>query len=186
TIVVFWADHGWSLGQHGQWEKQNLFESATNVPFIIAGASKEGQVCERTTEHLDIYPTLVDLCGLKGAPATLHGSSVVPLLHNPKAQWNKPAISQETRFSASRPAIFGYSLRNERYRYTSWQGTMIGEELYDYQNDPRELTNLAKAPEAQALKAGLKQQLGDITGARGRKIALGEKTATPAFRKSGT
>lgn len=183
TIVVFWADHGWSLGQHGQWEKQNLFESATHVPFILAGAGAKGQVCERTTEHLDIYPTLVELCGLSGAPATLQGSSVVPLLHDAKAQWNKPAVSQVTRPAAPDPAIFGYSMRDERYRYTSWQGTTTGEELYDYQNDPRELTNLARSPAALALKTRLKQQLNEITAARGRKIALGEKVGTSAAKK---
>jgi uncharacterized sulfatase len=183
TIVVFWADHGWCLGEHGQWEKQNLFEPATHVPFIIAGAGKQGQVCERTTEHLDIFPTFVELCGLKAAPAILHGSSVVPLLKDAKAPWDKPAITQQTRPTAPDPAIFGYSLRNERYRYTSWQGTAVGEELYDYQNDPRELVNLAQVPEAQKLKARLKRQLKEITAARGRKIALGERAEAPAGKK---
>jgi uncharacterized sulfatase len=186
TIVLFWADHGWCLGEHGQWEKQNLFEPATHVPFIIAGAGKKGQVCERTTEHLDIYPTLVDLCGLKNAPTDLHGSSVVPLLNDAKAAWDKPAVTQQTRPSAPNPAIYGYSLRTERYRYTSWQGTTVGEELYDYQNDPRELVNLAQAPDAQALKRQLKQQLSEITARRGRKIALGEKRKAAARESSGS
>lgn len=179
TIVVFWADHGWCLGEHGQWEKQNLFEPAAHVPFIIAGAGRKGQVCERTTEHLDIYPTLVELCGLKNPPTNLHGSSVVPLLNDATAAWDKPAVTQQTRPSAPNPAIYGYSLRTERYRYTSWQGTEVAEELYDYETDPRELVNLANAPEAQALKKRLKQQLSEITGARGRKITLGEKAAAP-------
>ena len=184
TIVVFWADHGWSLGQHGQWEKQNLFESATQVPFIVAGAGKSGQVCERTTEHLDIYPTLVDLCGLKDAPKNLHGRSVVPLLHNPKADWDKPSISQVSRPAVPNPEISGYSLRNERYRYTSWQGTVTGEELYDYQNDPRELNNLAHSQAAENLKLHLKKQLDEITAARGRKSPLGEQTPAHKSTKS--
>ena len=180
TIVVFWADHGWCLGEHGEWEKQNLFEPAAHVPFMIAGAGKKGQVCKRTTEHLDIYPTLVELCGLKGAPGTLHGSSVVPLLHNAKAPWNKPAISQVTRPAVPNPDIFGYSLRTERYRYTRWQRTghseSLGEELYDYQTDPRELNNLAKSPSVRMTRDRLKKQLTEITAARSRKVPLGPET----------
>ncbi|MBS1815736.1 MAG: sulfatase-like hydrolase/transferase [Acidobacteria bacterium] len=187
TIVVFWADHGWCLGEHGEWEKQNLFEPAAHVPFIIAGAGKEGQVCKRITEHLDIYPTLVELCGLKGAPATLHGRSVSSLLQNAKAEWDKPAISQVTRPAIPAPDVFGYSLRNERYRYTAWQSTAdernLGEELYDYQADPRELTNLAHAPEVQLLKSRLRKQLAEITSTRGREVALNNEV-TPASKSS--
>ena len=66
TTIVFWADHGWQLGEHGQWEKQSLFEPAVHVPLMIGGAGVEavGQTCSRTVEHLDIYPTLVEMCGL--------------------------------------------------------------------------------------------------------------------------
>jgi iduronate 2-sulfatase len=81
---------------------------------------------------------------------------VVPLLHDAKTQWSTPAVSQVMRPTVPEPAISGYSLRNERYRYTSWQGTTAGEELYDYQADPRELVNLAQAPIARELKAFLK------------------------------
>lgn len=174
TIVVFWADHGWSMGEHGQWMKQTLFEPATHVPTLFAGpgTGKHGQVCHRTTEHLDIYPTLVELCNLKGAPGNLHGSSLVPLLRDPAASWDKPAISQVAR-PPQNPKIMGYSLRNERYRYTRWQGAQTGEELYDYQADPHEWSNLADDPAAQQLKAGLRQQLESITAERGRSGEVG-------------
>ncbi len=78
TLVVFWADHGWQLGQHGQWEKKTLFEAATRVPLIFAGAGVplRGAVCRRTVEHLDLYPTIASMCGLDGVPSNLHGESL--------------------------------------------------------------------------------------------------------------
>lgn len=174
TIVVFWADHGWSLGEHAQWMKQTLFEPAARVPTLIAGPGTggKGKVCSRTTEHLDLYPTLVELCRLQGAPANLQGFSLVPLLRDPKTAWDKPAISQVARPSSPTPEIMGYSLRNERYRYTAWQGDQVGEELYDYLDDPHELKNLADDPSTRELKMQLRTQLAAVTAKRGRTMEL--------------
>lgn len=179
TIVVFWADHGWSLGEHGQWEKQNLFESATNVPLIIAGAGPKKNVSRRTVEHLDVYPTLTELCGLTGTPTSLQGTSVATLIRDGAAAWDKPAVSQVARPPATQFREMGYSIRTERYRYTSWQGTTVGEELYDYTQDPNELKNLAQFSELHAVKSELRQQLASITAARGRTMELGVAIAAP-------
>jgi len=178
TIVVFWADHGWSLGEHGQWEKQTLFESSAHVPLIFAGpgTGKKGQVCRRPVEHLDIYPTLADLCGLEGTPRDLQGASLVPLLKNPQARWDGAAISQVARPPAPEPETIGYSIRTERHRYTLWQGRVIGEELYDYEQDPLETRNLVDDPNVQALKGTLRERLLSITAKRGRSMELGKLT----------
>src|SRR5690606_33923250 len=67
TIVVFWGDHGYQLGEKGKWSKAgSLWEQGTRVPFIIHDprAKGNGQSSPRVVELLDIYPTLVDLCGL--------------------------------------------------------------------------------------------------------------------------
>jgi arylsulfatase A-like enzyme len=123
TTVVFWADHGWMVGEHGQWQKMKLFEPSARVPFMMAGAgvTAAGKACGRTSEHLDVYPTLVDICGLTGAPPNLQGRSLVPLLANPDAPWDRPALSQVTRRIDAKP-VMGYSVRTERYRYTMWAG----------------------------------------------------------------
>jgi uncharacterized sulfatase len=161
TTVVFWSDHGYALGEHGQWMKQQLFEPVARVPLLIGGAgvAARRRACIRTVELLDLYPTLADLCGLKGTPANLHGRSLAPLLQNPSAQWDRPAITQTRR-----PTAMGYSIRDERYRYTMWDNGTAGEELYDYENDPRELKNLAT--EAGAIKARLRARLQEILEAR--------------------
>ena len=171
TMVVFWADHGWQLGQHGQWMKQTLFEPAARVPVIFAGAgvATHGETCHRTIEHLDIYPTLADLCDLEGTPGNLHGESLGRLLQDPGADWNKPAVTQVARSSGEHPEIIGYSVRDERCRYTSWQDGYAGEELYDYQVDPRELKNLASDPKMHRIKFAMQAQLNEITRARGKR-----------------
>jgi uncharacterized sulfatase len=163
TTIVFWSDHGYQLGEHGQWMKQTLFEPSARSPLLIAGAGVKarGKACARTVEFLDIYPTVADLAGLERIPANLHGKSLRPLLENPERPWDRPAVTQVRRGDRKR-RVFGYSIRNERYRYTMWDYGNEGEELYDYQADPRELKNLAKDSAAQALKDQLRNRLDSI------------------------
>jgi uncharacterized sulfatase len=139
TLIVFWSDHGYHVGEHGLLMKQSLFEESARVPLIIAapGQKKTGQTSGRTVELLDIYPTLADLCGLT-PPASLHGTSLRPLLDEPAAPWFKPAHTQVWRGSFP-----GYSVRTERWRYTEWDHGKQGIELYDHAADPHEFINLA-------------------------------------------
>lgn len=142
TIIVLWSDHGYNVGQHGQWMKQSLFENSARVPLIISvpGVTK-GKSSGRTVELLDIYPTLAELTGLD-PHQKLQGQSLVPLLKKPDAPWNKPAYTQ-----VRRNAIMGRSVRTERFRYTEWDGGKAGVELYDHQNDTYEFTNLSEKAE---------------------------------------
>jgi uncharacterized sulfatase len=178
TVIVFWSDHGYALGEHGQWMKQTNFEAATRMPLIFAGPGvrSKGKASSRTVEMLDFYPTLADLCGLSAIPRNLHGASLRPLLDSPNADWNRPAISQVRRVASqyrpARPAhpemetVDGYSIRTERYRYTEWTNGDDGVELYDYEKDPRELKNLAKDPAQAGNAARLREQLRSLTSAR--------------------
>jgi uncharacterized sulfatase len=171
TLIVFWSDHGWQLGQHGQWMKQTLFEDATRVPLIFAGAgvTSYGKVCRRTVEHLDLYPTIADICELSDVPSMLHGTSLRPLLRDPLAEWNRPAISQVRRpATKEKPMIDGYSIRDERFRYTMWNEGRAGEELYDYSGDPMGMKNMAANPAMELTKFRLHTALNAATLSRGR------------------
>jgi uncharacterized sulfatase len=152
TVVVFWSDHGYLLGEHGMWMKQSCFEESARVPLIIAPPKSKsaGQSCPRTVELLDIYPTLVDLAGLI-PPTHLQGARLRPLLDNPQAAWNRPAFTQ-----VQRGALPGHSVRTERWRYTEWDGGEKGTELYDHKNDPQELKNLADNPQFTGVQAQMK------------------------------
>ncbi|NDA67572.1 MAG: DUF4976 domain-containing protein, partial [Verrucomicrobia bacterium] len=142
TVVVFWSDHGYHLGEHGLWMKQSLFEESARVPMVIVapGAKGNGRPCGRTVEFVDLYPTLADLAGLT-PPKNLAGASLKPLLENPAANWTKPAFTQVWR-----GGFPGHSVRTERWRYTEWDNGKQGAELYDHDADPREFQNLADDP----------------------------------------
>ncbi len=140
TIIVFWSDHGFHLGEHGLWMKQSCFEEAARVPVIIVrpGHPNAGKTCHKLVELVDLYPTLADLAGLK-APAKLEGFSMKPLLEKPEAaEWNHAAFTQ-----VQRNGFPGYSIRTERWRYTEWDLGEKGRELYDHDADPQETHNLA-------------------------------------------
>jgi len=142
TIVVFWSDHGYHLGEHGLWFKQSCFEESAKCPLIISapGMKKSGQTCRRPVEMVDIYPTLAELTGLT-PPSGLEGYSLVPLLKNPAAKWKHPAYTQVQR--GNNP---GHSVRTDKWRYTEWNFGEMGSELYNEITDPHELNNLAGDP----------------------------------------
>ena len=136
AVIVLWTDHGWQLGEKQQWRKFTLWERSCRVPlmFVAPGVTEPGDRSRRTVELLDIYPTLVDLCGLPKKP-DLDGRSLRPLLTNPEAGWDKPAITSN--------GVDKISIRTERWRYSRFPD---GEELYDHDADPNEWHNLAAKP----------------------------------------
>ena len=159
TVVVFISDHGYHLGEQGQWMKQTLFERSARAPLIVAGpgVTAAGRASTRIVEFVDLYPTLAALTGLR-PPAGLHGRSLAPLLKNPAARWDHPAITQVRRGPAATP-FFGYTIRTEKWRYTEWDGGKRGVELYDEVADPQELRNLAADPKHLKTARELQQQL---------------------------
>ena len=161
TIIVLWGDHGWQLGEHSLWCKHTNFEEATHVPLIISapGQENKGAKTDVLAEFVDIYPTICDLAGVP-KPSTLEGTSLVPVMDNPKRSWKKAAFSQYPRPGN----VMGYSMRTDRYRYTEWQkkdSDPVGIELYDYQTDPLGNVNIAGLPENKELVAKLSRQLED-------------------------
>jgi uncharacterized sulfatase len=155
TVVVFWSDHGYHLGEHGLWMKQSLFEGSARVPMIVAapGAKGGGRVSLRTVELLDLYPTLADLAGLE-APKGLEGASLRRLLEDPAAAWDRAAYTQ-----VERAGFPGYSVRTERWRYAEWDDGKKGAELYDEERDPQELINVVDDPTQKDVVASLKALL---------------------------
>lgn len=139
TIVLFFSDHGFHLGEHGHWSKYTLFEQSTRVPMIvrIPGNPANGSRCDELIELVDLVPTLGELLAMD-VPKNLEGTSFVPLLQQPQQPWKKAAFS-----------VYGnqgqyQSVRTKQYRYTEWQHekTVI-KELYDMSIDPWETVNLS-------------------------------------------
>jgi arylsulfatase A-like enzyme len=150
TVVVLCSDHGYHLGEKRHWGKATLWERATHAPLIIAapGLARAGAVCDRVVSYLDIYPTLVELCGL-AAPPQLEGRSLVPLLRDPTAAWDSVAVSTWM--------LRNHSVRTEGWRYTRYADG--SEELYDAARDPAEWHNRAADPALAGRKQALARRL---------------------------
>jgi len=146
TVIVFWSDHGFHVGDHGLWHKETCFEQSARAPLVIAPPRgvAAGRACSRIVEHVNVFPTLADLAGLE-APANLDGISLRPLLHDPLAPWDRPAYTERAKNEKMKIPP-GRSVRNERWRYTQWDEGRKGEELYDHAGDPGEMRNLATDP----------------------------------------
>lgn len=157
TIVILWSDHGWQLGEKEHWRKFALWENTVKTVMMISApsgtsgipeGSQKGVRCNRITSLLDIYPTLVELCGLPQKEG-LDGQSLIPLLKNPEIPWDYPAI---TTYDFSE-----FSIRTEDWRYTRYIDD--SEELYDHRADPEEWTNLAEDPQYKQIKERLAEHI---------------------------
>jgi arylsulfatase A-like enzyme len=150
TAIVLWSDHGWHLGEKLHWRKFALWEEAThNVLMIVApGTTTPGVRCGRTVNLMDIYPTLIELCGLPTRNG-IEGASLLPLLKKPETRWDRPSVTTYLRNN--------HSVRSERWRYIRYHdGT---EELYDHRRDELEWKNLAGNPEFKNIKSELARWL---------------------------
>jgi arylsulfatase A-like enzyme len=179
TIVVFTSDHGYHLGEHNMWQKQSLMENVTRVPFIVSVpwlAEGHGKACSRIAEHIDLFPTLTDLCGV-ATPAGLPGESMCNLLQDPlQGRWNKG--SAYTLNSKG-----GESVRSERFRLTVWHDGNSGIELYDLKKDPGEFTNLAGNPEHAAELQEMRMLLEERRRGAGTDVKAYLEKVPPAFDK---
>ena len=143
TIVVLWGDHGWHLGEKLRYKKFTLWEEACKMPLIIKvpGVTSAQTRCASPVSLMDLYPTLLELCGLPQNPEN-EGKSIVPLLKNTNADWDIPALTTM--------GFNQHTLRNKKWRYTKYNDGQ--EELYNHENDPMEWKNLANDPQYSQVK----------------------------------
>jgi iduronate 2-sulfatase len=148
TIIVFWGDHGWHLGEKQHWRKFTLWEEATRAPlfFVAPGVTTPRSVSPRTVDFMCIYPTLCELCSLD-TPKHVEGVSIKPLLVDPQASWDRPALTTH--------GYQNHAVRSEKWRYIRYANG--DEELYDELADPLEWKNLAGESQYTSIKAELAQ-----------------------------
>jgi len=155
TIVVLFGDHGWNLSEHTLWCKHSNFETSLRAPLMIKVPDIEGgQMTNAITEFVDIYPSLCELAGI-AVPHHVEGTSFVPLLTQPAQNWKRYAVSKYHN---------GYTVKNDRYRYTEWwnkDGKSYAHMLYDHATDSMETINIAENPESEAIVRELQQVIFD-------------------------
>jgi arylsulfatase A-like enzyme len=153
TIVILWSDHGWSHGQKQHWRKFSLWDRDCRVVFMVSapGLTSPAVRCARTVNLLDLYPTMIELCGVP-AKKGLEGNSLLPLLKNPSAAWDHASITTHGRLN--------HSIRTEKWRYIRYKDS--GEELYDHDADPLEWRNLAKDSQYAKVMANLAARLPQV------------------------
>ena len=149
TVIVFWSDHGYRLGEKETFAKHGLWETATNAPLIFAAPNlPKGKIIDAPVEMLSIYPTLLELSGLP-AYGRNEGKSLVSMMTNDEGLDNSCAL---TTYGMNNHAV-----KTNQYRYIQYEdGT---QELYDHSKDPNEWTNIASKPENQEKIEELKKLL---------------------------
>jgi arylsulfatase A-like enzyme len=156
TVIMVWSDHGYHFGEHGTWNKLTNFEESTRSTLIasVPDQPHPGVATDALVEHVDMYPTLCELCGLP-APEGLEGVSFAALLKDPGRRWKRAAFSQ-----ANPRGRLGRTMRTDRYRYTEWSqgGQVVAVEVYDHETDPGENVNIGAKPENRDLVGQLAEQ----------------------------
>jgi len=152
TIIVLWGDHGWKLGEYGDWCKHTNYEIDTRIPVIVSVPGKmdqPGRKSDVIIETVDIYATLCELAGLS-VPEHQQGTSFVPALEDAEFEWDDVAFSQYPRSSVDekgRHSLMGTSMRTGEYRITRWMDRetqeLMATELYDHSGNRLEMENLA-------------------------------------------
>lgn len=146
TIVVLWSDHGYHMGEKNTFQKHTMWDRSAVAPLIIkVPGLTQGKKSSRVVNHLDIYPTVVDLCGLP-ANDKVAGRSLSPLLKDPALKWDFPGITH---------CRGGVSVQYGYHRYIEHADG--SQELYDHERDPNEWSNLAGNPEYASVLAKMKK-----------------------------
>jgi len=179
TIVIFTSDHGYHMGEKDNLFKRTCWEETTRIPMVVyaPGVSRPNTECDQPISLIDVYPTLIDLCGLPKHPNVntngyeLDGYSIRPLLEDPKnGTWDGPSAALSCIHGSiyvakgvpGNPEDQNFTIRTKRWRYTLCRTDE--EELYDHNSDPHEWVNLASDPQYATIKAQLKQQLCQMAG----------------------
>lgn len=171
TLIIFSGDNGLSLGEHGLFGKQNLYEfGGMHVPLVIAGPRVPKGRSAALVYLMDLFPTFADYAGAK-VPEGVEGKSLRPIVED------KALAVREVLYTGYRDCM--RSIRNERWKLIRYP-LVDRTQLFDLQVDPRELNNLAEKPEHAATVAALLKRLEQEMAAHGDKHPLRVANPRPA------
>jgi arylsulfatase A-like enzyme len=182
TIIIFTSDNGMHLGEKDMLSKMTLWAESTRVPLIVRvpGMKSAGQACDHPVSLIDLYPTLVDYCGLPQPIQGLDGISLRPLIENPvDGQWSGPEAAlvawmgpptneqREQPYVKAEASGQSFALVTDRYRYIrAYNGE---EEVYDHSKDPNEWHNQALNPEYREILGEMRKRMERMLSRTARK-----------------
>jgi arylsulfatase A-like enzyme len=176
TLVIYSADQGFAMGEHGFRIKMAPYDANFRSPLIVSmpGTLPEGKTSRHCVTGQDLVVTFHAFAGIEPA-WKMHGHDITPLLKNPDADWPHPALYQSTGHHYGRdvakivnetPKEATYhnvpwyvAVRDDRWKLIHYLEAGVGEELYDVKNDPEELVNLVAKPEHKEVLAKMRETL---------------------------
>ena len=174
TVVVFYSDNGYLIGDHGLIDKRNAYEGSVRVPLVISapGLLPEGVTNKTVVRNLDMAPTFLDLAGVK-PPTHFEGKSFLPVASGEVSpeQWQTPDFVYEYYWEWTFPMTpTTFAIRRGNLKYIQYHGVWDMEELYDLEKDPQEMHNLIRDPQYQLelipLRRALYEQLKPANGSK--------------------
>jgi len=162
TVVMLMGDNGFMFGEHGLIDKRNAYEESMRVPMLayIPGLDQPGRVVEEMTAGIDIGPTMLDIAGVKEMPEQFEGQSLLPLALGKKPENWRSDLLYEYYWEFNYPMTpTTFALRGDRFKLIQYHGIWDLEELYDLQNDPREMNNLIDDPEYLEVRVRMRKEL---------------------------
>lgn len=176
TIVIYTADQGFYLGDHGWYDKRFMYEESLRMPFVIRYPKgiEAGQSIEQMTLNVDFAPTILDMAGVE-VPGEMQGESFANLLGGDAPEsWRDAVYYHYYEYPKWHNVQPHYGIRTARYKLMHFYFDVDVWELYDLEEDPNELNNLYPDPEQKALIISLKEQLKQLQVKYGDDISLEE------------
>lgn len=162
TLVVFYSDNGFLIGDHGLIDKRNAYEPSVRVPMVAyaPGLLPKGVVNPARVRNLDLAPTFLDVAQLQ-PPSHFEGKSILPVAsgRSPAQSWAEDFVYEyywEWTFPHT-PTTF--AIQRDNLKYIQYHGVWDIEELYDLKNDPQEMHNLYRDPAYRQARIDLRQRL---------------------------
>lgn len=165
TVIIFFSDHGYHLGEHNFFGKSTLFDINTRAPFILAGASTphRGVTTDATVQYIDIYPTIAELANLDKVPTDLEGRSFVSVLENPETHFRDEICVSSYRRVENAEGHIGWMVRDDRWLYIEWgESAEFGTALYDVTKDPNQYYNIIDKAENKEVAIRMKALLNTL------------------------
>jgi arylsulfatase A-like enzyme len=161
TVVVYASDQGFYLGEHGWYDKRWMFEESYRTPLLIQwpGITTPGQINNDMVSNIDFAETFLDMAGVK-IPSDMQGRSMVPILKGETpADWRKEHFYHYYEYPGSPWVKRHYGISTERYKLIHFYYDIDEWELFDLQEDPREMKNVYNDPAYSSIKQNLHKRL---------------------------